>query len=150
MYPFSQLSARRSLSDRSASPDQISFNSSRKLANSQCSPDLNGIHAHKRSYRTTNRIASSWRGACVSRSLYPVLMTLQILALFPNTNSSQKHRWRRVTRLILMLNYSALAVLFNSYLLNKNMWLITAYKVSNRRKSGVIFEHLINRIRPHL
>ncbi|RCN45375.1 hypothetical protein ANCCAN_08596 [Ancylostoma caninum] len=27
-----------------------------------------------------------------------------------------------------MLNYSALALLFNSYLLNKNMWLITAYK----------------------
>ncbi|KAE9417772.1 hypothetical protein Angca_001301 [Angiostrongylus cantonensis] len=29
-----------------------------------------------------------------------------------------------------MLNYSLLAVLFNSYLLNKNLWLITAYKVS--------------------
>uniref|UniRef100_A0A158P612 G_PROTEIN_RECEP_F1_2 domain-containing protein n=1 Tax=Angiostrongylus cantonensis TaxID=6313 RepID=A0A158P612_ANGCA len=27
-----------------------------------------------------------------------------------------------------MLNYSLLAVLFNSYLLNKNLWLITAYK----------------------
>ncbi|VDL71161.1 unnamed protein product [Nippostrongylus brasiliensis] len=55
-------------------------------------------------------------------------MLLQVLALFPNSNSSRKLRWRRVTRLILMLNYSALAVLFNCYLLNKNLWLITAYK----------------------
>ncbi|KAK5977766.1 hypothetical protein GCK32_020191, partial [Trichostrongylus colubriformis] len=27
-----------------------------------------------------------------------------------------------------MLNYSALAILFNCYLLNKNLWLITAYR----------------------
>ncbi|KHJ79599.1 hypothetical protein OESDEN_20749 [Oesophagostomum dentatum] len=38
---------------------------------------------------------------------------------------SRKHL---LSRLILMLNFSAVALIFNTYLLNKNMWLITAYK----------------------
>ncbi|KAK6757311.1 hypothetical protein RB195_015251 [Necator americanus] len=129
MYPFHPLSIRRDQSDLSSEPENSQSTSSRKSAHSKENLEPNGnVTDAEQQKLQPQRSGSLWRSGCVSRSLHPVFMTLQILALFPNPNSKRKHRWRRVTRLILMLNYSALALLFNSYLLNKNMWLITAYK----------------------
>ncbi|EPB74067.1 hypothetical protein ANCCEY_06854 [Ancylostoma ceylanicum] len=129
MYPFNQLPLQRELSDQSSERESSLSCSSRKMAQSKDNIESNGraVEEERPKFRM-HRNGSVWRNSCVSRSLHPVFMTLQFLALFPNPNSKRKHRWRRVTRLILMLNYSALALLFNSYLLNKNMWLITAYK----------------------
>ncbi|KAL6743380.1 hypothetical protein Aduo_016424 [Ancylostoma duodenale] len=127
MYPFNQL--QRELSDHSSERESSLSCSSRKMAQSKDNLESNGrVVDDDRPRFRMQRNGSVWRNSCVSRALHPVFMTLQFLALFPNPNSKRKHRWRRVTRLILMLNYSALALLFNSYLLNKNMWLITAYK----------------------
>uniref|UniRef100_A0A1I7X3G1 G_PROTEIN_RECEP_F1_2 domain-containing protein n=1 Tax=Heterorhabditis bacteriophora TaxID=37862 RepID=A0A1I7X3G1_HETBA len=75
------------------------------------------------------RIGRAWRGLnSVSRCMYHVLLLLKVLALFPGVVQSRSKGWKRTVKFILLLNFSFLAIIFNSYLLNKNMWLITAYK----------------------
>uniref|UniRef100_A0A7I5ECW4 G protein-coupled receptor n=1 Tax=Haemonchus contortus TaxID=6289 RepID=A0A7I5ECW4_HAECO len=128
MYPFNHMSMRRTRSELLATPETISLSLPTRPPVKDLS-DVNGhLVADRQRYKTSPKESWSSKGASVSRSIHSVLMTLQIMALFPNPNSNRKPRWRRATRLVLMLNYSALAILLNCYLLNKNIWLITAFR----------------------
>ncbi|RCN45374.1 hypothetical protein ANCCAN_08595 [Ancylostoma caninum] len=96
MYPFNQL--QRELSDHSSGHESSLSCSSRKMAQSKENFESNGrVVDDDRPRFRMQRNGSVWRNSCVSRSLHPVFMTLQFLALFPNPNSKRKHRWRRVT-----------------------------------------------------
>ncbi|CAI4222549.1 unnamed protein product [Auanema sp. JU1783] len=76
----------------------------------------------------------SWRGVtCVSRYLRHILMFLQLIALFPGLRRARqngKRSKKRIIKYFMLFFYSVTAVLFNTYLLHKNIWLIQAYKKS--------------------